>query len=72
MTTHPHEPVTFGQPPLRIEDVLAVANRQAPSRLQDDAEYRERIAKGAQQGFDQAKGGECHGDTVEKGQRVGA
>ena len=47
MTTHPHEPVTFGQTPLRIEDVLALANRQAPTRLQDDAEYRERIAKGA-------------------------
>ena len=47
MTTHPHEPVTFGQTPLRIEDVLALANRQAPTRLQDDAQYRERIAKGA-------------------------
>ena len=48
MTTHPHEPVTFGQTPLRIEDVLALANRQAPTRLQDDAAYRRRIAKGAQ------------------------
>ena len=47
MTTQPHEPVTFGQTPLRIEDVLALANRQVPTRLQDDAEYRERIAKGA-------------------------
>ena len=47
MTTHPHEPVTFGQTPLSIEDVLALANRQAPTRLQDDPDYRERIAKGA-------------------------
>ena len=47
MTTHPHEPVTFGQTPLRIEDVLALANRQVPTHLQDDAPYRERIAKGA-------------------------
>ena len=39
--------VTFGQTPLRIEDVLALANRQAPTRLQDDPDYRERIAKGA-------------------------
>jgi histidine ammonia-lyase len=42
------EPVTFGERPLRIEDVLALANRQAPTQLQDDAAYRERIAKGAQ------------------------
>ena len=47
MTTHPHEPVTFGQTPLRIEDVLALANRQAPTQLQSDAAYRQRIAKGA-------------------------
>ena len=34
MTTHPHEPVTFGQTPLRIEDVLALANAiQAPEQL---------------------------------------
>ena len=48
MTTHLLEPVTFGELPLRIEDVLALANRQAPTRLQDDAGYRQRIAKGAQ------------------------
>ena len=47
MTT-PLEPITFGERPLRIEDVLALANRQVPTRLQDDAAYRQRIAKGAQ------------------------
>jgi predicted LPLAT superfamily acyltransferase len=47
MTTPTHEPVTFGELPLRIEDVLALANRQAPTRLQNDPAYRERIAKGA-------------------------
>ena len=47
MTTH-LEPVTFGERALRIEDVLALANRQAPTQLQDDAAYRQRIAKGAQ------------------------
>ena len=47
MTTPMHEPVTFGELPLRIEDVLALANRQAPTQLQSDPEYRERIAKGA-------------------------
>ena len=47
MTTPTHEPVTFGERPLRIEDVLALANRQAPVHLQSDADYRERIAKGA-------------------------
>ena len=47
MTTPTHEPVTFGERPLRIEDVLALANRQAPVQLQADADYRERIAKGA-------------------------
>ena len=46
MTTPTHEPVTFGERPLRIEDVLALANRQAPVQLQSDADYRERIAKG--------------------------
>ena len=44
MTTH-LEPVTFGERPLRIEDVLALANRQAPTQLQDDAAYRQRIAQ---------------------------
>ena len=28
--------------------MLALANRQVPTRLQDDAAYRQRIAKGAQ------------------------
>ncbi len=48
MTTSTHEPVTFGEHPLRIEDVLALANRQVPTRLQGDAAWRQRIAKGAQ------------------------
>jgi histidine ammonia-lyase len=47
MTTPMLEPVTFGELPLRIEDVLALANRQAPTLLQGDPAYRERIAKGA-------------------------
>ncbi|CAI8821967.1 MULTISPECIES: aromatic amino acid ammonia-lyase [Pseudomonas] len=48
MTMHPHKPVTFGALPLAIEDVLALAHRQAETRLQDDSEYRARIARGAQ------------------------
>jgi hypothetical protein len=34
MTTPTLEPVTFGERPLRIEDVLALANRQVPTQLQ--------------------------------------
>ena len=45
---HPHEPVTFGESPLSIEDIQALSQRQAESRLQDDADYRARIARGAQ------------------------
>jgi len=45
---HPHEPVTFGESPLSIEDVVALAQRQARARLQDDSRYRQRIARGAQ------------------------
>ncbi len=48
MTMHPREPVTFGETPLSIEDIHALAQRQAESRLQDDAGYRARIARGAQ------------------------
>ncbi|WP_422417973.1 HAL/PAL/TAL family ammonia-lyase [Pseudomonas sp. GZD-222] len=48
MTMPVHEPVTFGESPLAIEDVLTLANRQAESRLQDDARYRVRITRGAQ------------------------
>ncbi|WP_110970365.1 HAL/PAL/TAL family ammonia-lyase [Pseudomonas huaxiensis] len=48
MTMHPHEPVTFGESPLSIEDIQAVSQRQAESRLQADADYRARIARGAQ------------------------
>ncbi|WP_371864288.1 histidine ammonia-lyase [Pseudomonas sp. Irchel 3E13] len=48
MTMYPHEPVTFGESPLSIEDIQAVSQRQAESRLQADADYRARIARGAQ------------------------
>ncbi|MDB6048046.1 MAG: histidine ammonia-lyase, partial [Pseudomonas sp.] len=48
MTTQALESVTFGERPLRIEDVLALANRQVPTNLQGDAVFRQRIAKGAQ------------------------
>lgn len=48
MTMHPHEPVTFGESPLSIEDILKLAQCQARPRLQDDAPYRQRIARGAQ------------------------
>ncbi|MES2821712.1 MAG: aromatic amino acid ammonia-lyase, partial [Pseudomonadota bacterium] len=49
MTTHPQsEPVLFGQQPLSIEQVTALARRTAPARLQDDPAFRSRIAKGAQ------------------------
>ena len=48
MTTHPLEPVTFGELPLCIDDVLALANRQVPTQLQNDSAFRQRIAKGAQ------------------------
>ena len=47
MTTSPSEPIQFGQAPLAIEAIVAVANARQPSRLQADAAYRERIAKGA-------------------------
>lgn len=42
------DPIIFGERALCIEDVLALANRQAPSALQGDAEFRARIARGAQ------------------------
>ncbi|MGG5287819.1 HAL/PAL/TAL family ammonia-lyase [Pseudomonas shirazensis] len=44
---HPHEPVTFGESHLAIEAVVALAERRASAHLQDDAAYRERIARGA-------------------------
>ncbi|MCY1391030.1 Tyrosine 2,3-aminomutase [compost metagenome] len=47
MTTYPLEPVTFGRTALCIEDVLALANREAAARLQGDPDYREAIARGA-------------------------
>ncbi|WP_263143826.1 aromatic amino acid ammonia-lyase [Pseudomonas sp. RIT-PI-AD] len=48
MTTRPTEPrVVFGEAPLSVEQVLALAERRAPSALQDDPGYRERIARGA-------------------------
>ncbi|QLF95084.1 aromatic amino acid lyase [Pseudomonas sp. ABC1] len=45
--TRAPEHVTFGERPLSIEDVVALAERQASPRLQDDPAYQEKIAKGA-------------------------
>lgn len=39
--------VRFGDAPLRIEDVTALARRQREARLSDDAGFRARIARGA-------------------------
>lgn len=47
MTMQAHEPVTFGESPLAIEDVVALAEGRATAHLQGDAAYRERIARGA-------------------------
>lgn len=47
MTTHQPDPVIFGERPLGIEQVVAIAQRRASALLQGDADYRERIAKGA-------------------------
>jgi histidine ammonia-lyase len=47
MTTHQPEPVIFGELPLTIEQVVGLAQRRAQALLQDDPDYRERIAKGA-------------------------
>ncbi len=41
------DPVVFGTHHLRIEDLLAVAERRAPTRLQADPAFREGIARGA-------------------------
>ncbi|SDU15301.1 HAL/PAL/TAL family ammonia-lyase [Geopseudomonas guangdongensis] len=48
MTTYQPEPVIFGERPLTIEHVVALAQRQARAHLQDDAAFRARIARGAQ------------------------
>ncbi len=48
--THPApeaSPVRFGAAPLTIEDVTALARRERPARLSDDAAFRARIARGA-------------------------
>lgn len=47
MTTSASEPIQFGQAPLAIEAIVAIANARQASRLQADTAYRERIAKGA-------------------------
>lgn len=47
MTTYQPEPVIFGERHLNIEDIVALSQRQARASLQDDAAYREKIAKGA-------------------------
>jgi histidine ammonia-lyase len=48
MTTAHPESVVFGAAPLRLEQVVALAQRQAQAQLQDDAAFRLRIARGAQ------------------------
>ena len=48
MTTAHPESVVFGAAPLRLEQVVALAQRQAQAQLQDDAAFRQRIARGAQ------------------------
>ncbi|MFS2125110.1 aromatic amino acid lyase, partial [Pseudomonas sp. Pseusp97] len=47
MTTATDTPV-FGQGHLSIEQIVALAERRVESRLDDDAEFRARIARGAQ------------------------
>ncbi|MBB4866083.1 histidine ammonia-lyase [Pseudomonas nitritireducens] len=47
MTTTPEVPV-FGQGHLSIEQIVALAERRVESRLDDDTEFRARIARGAQ------------------------
>ncbi|MDA7084878.1 aromatic amino acid ammonia-lyase [Pseudomonas sp. SA3-5] len=46
MTTYLAEPVVFGEQPLSIENINALSQRRAQALLQDDAGYREMIAKG--------------------------
>ncbi|MDG9884372.1 aromatic amino acid ammonia-lyase [Pseudomonas sp. GD04058] len=48
MTMQPRESVIFGESPLSIEAIHALAHGKAATRLQDDADYRARIARGAQ------------------------
>ncbi len=48
MTTHQPEVVVFGERPLRIEQVVSLAQQHSPTRLQGDSAFRQRIAKGAQ------------------------
>ncbi|AQZ35253.1 histidine ammonia-lyase [Pseudomonas sp. LPH1] len=47
MTTYQPEPVIFGERALTIENIVALSQRQARAQLQNDAAYREKIAKGA-------------------------
>lgn len=47
MTTATEAPV-FGQGHLSIEQIVALAERRVDSRLDDDADFRARIARGAQ------------------------
>jgi histidine ammonia-lyase len=47
MTTYPLDHVTFGEAQLTIEQVVALSQRGARAQLQNDAAYREKIAKGA-------------------------
>src|SRR5690606_1642132 len=48
MTDATLELIIFGENHLRIEDVLAVAQRRAPVQLQADSTFRQHIARGAQ------------------------
>lgn len=48
MNSKTHEAVVFGQHPLTIEQVNAIARREADIRLQDDEAFCARIRKGAQ------------------------
>ncbi|WFF41659.1 aromatic amino acid lyase [Salinicola endophyticus] len=45
---HAPAPITFGPTPLTLEAVVALAERRAASRLDDDPAWRARIARGAQ------------------------
>lgn len=47
MTTHQPETVTFGAQPLRLEQIVGLAQRTARGALDTSAEWRERIGRGA-------------------------
>ncbi|TBU80319.1 histidine ammonia-lyase [Pseudomonas daroniae] len=47
MTTHQPETVTFGAQPLRLEQIVGLAQRTARGALDTSAEWRDRIGRGA-------------------------